>query len=316
MPAVIAHDLFGRDTLESLAGLIGTSTDVTDAFLLGNQGPDVLFFSNLNPPIAEAWDLGSTMHRGDAETLLDGFIDAARSLAPSYRESGEAYALGMVGHYVLDSTLHPYIYALQDQYAHAGVAGLDESAGHEIHAEIESELDILALSAKTGKTIQEFEPSKNILKANDPTLRVISLLYKRVAAEVYGLDLSEDAYLLSLRSYRRALQLLYSPNGLRRSLLGRAERLFRKHSFLQAMSHRNELLESSIFDNEDHNPWRDPDSGSLCTDSFWDLYNTALEKMSCFAADRLDDPSVKSGAVTDGRNFNGVLTRAKIIAVE
>ena len=42
---IITHDFFGRDVYDALFQTIGGSRDEADAFLLGNQGPDPLFYA-------------------------------------------------------------------------------------------------------------------------------------------------------------------------------------------------------------------------------------------------------------------------------
>ncbi len=49
MPALITHDAFGRDVYGRLHAFVGGTRDEADAFLLGNQGPDPLFYAVLNP---------------------------------------------------------------------------------------------------------------------------------------------------------------------------------------------------------------------------------------------------------------------------
>ena len=51
MPALITHDFFGRDVYDRLYTFIGGSRDEADAFLLGNQGPDPLFYPVLMSPV-------------------------------------------------------------------------------------------------------------------------------------------------------------------------------------------------------------------------------------------------------------------------
>ena len=54
MPSLITHDFFGRDVYDRLFGTIGGSRDEAEAFLLGNQGPDPLFYAVVCARIA-AW---------------------------------------------------------------------------------------------------------------------------------------------------------------------------------------------------------------------------------------------------------------------
>ena len=50
MPAILTHDFFGKDAFDIAAGKLGFSTmEEREAFLLGNQGPDPLFYLAADP---------------------------------------------------------------------------------------------------------------------------------------------------------------------------------------------------------------------------------------------------------------------------
>ena len=316
MPAVITHDLFGKDVYDELHGAQERPYEEYEAFLLGNQGPDVLYFCALSPTLADAAKLGSQMHRCDPTSLIAAFRDAAADLVEEVRPLGMAYAAGFVCHYALDASLHPFVYAQEAALTGAGVTGLDDSDAHEVHAEIESELDVLALSAKTGCTIAEFVPAQNILRADARVLEVVSCLYKRVASQLFGKTISKDAFAKGVKNYRSALSALYSPTGVKRSVLGRLEKLVRRHSFLQAMSHRNELLTTSPFENREHATWTDPGTGAVRHESFWDLYDAARIRTRLFLGFYPTATNEAIGAFTNGLDFRGKPTTAIITAVE
>ena len=90
-------------------------------------------------------------------------------------------------------------------------------------------------------------------------------------------------------------------------MLGGIERKFRRHSFVQAMSHRAVELDISEFENHDHAAWVNPFSKAVSTASFHDLFAEALAQ-----ADRWI-PVMVSGKLspkqahelTDGLNFSG-----------
>ena len=48
------------------------------------------------------------------------------------------YLLGFLCHYLLDSTVHPLVYANQYALCDAGIDGLSREDGSEVHAVIES----------------------------------------------------------------------------------------------------------------------------------------------------------------------------------
>ena len=53
MPAILTHDFFGQDVYAAHSHVIGKSIDEKDAFLLGNQGPDPLFYLVLSPSMKQ-----------------------------------------------------------------------------------------------------------------------------------------------------------------------------------------------------------------------------------------------------------------------
>ena len=107
MPALITHDTFGRDVYDHRHSFIGGTRDEADAFLLGNQGPDPLFYSVLSPRLHAVHRLGNRMHNEKPSELLEAFKQSLFVLKEGERGIGRAYALGFLCHYLLDSTMHP-----------------------------------------------------------------------------------------------------------------------------------------------------------------------------------------------------------------
>ncbi len=186
MPALITHDFFGRDVYDRLYTLIGGSRDEAEAFLLGNQGPDPLFYTVLSPQLREHNRLGSTMHNKKPSELLAAFKNSLGILGSAELEVGRAYALGFLCHYTLDSTMHPFVFFHEYQLCDAGEPGLSRADGSEVHGIIESELDELVLFERRNETVATFNPSTEILNASDFVLHVISKMYAYVALTVYG----------------------------------------------------------------------------------------------------------------------------------
>lgn len=344
MPAIITHDTFGRDVYGQQYELIGESNEECQAFLLGNQGPDVLFYGSVNPLVRAARGLGTQMHRERTSELLRAFVEAA-NLAPRIEPAKQmrsthgrfmrdavsstpfaiawSYVLGFACHFVLDSTLHPFIYAQQYALCDAGVPGLDRESGHEVHATIESELDELVLNVKRHEAISTFDPSERILKGSDYVLDIISTLYSEVAWSVFGKRIEPNAYKTSVKAFRQVQRLIYSSTGLKREAIGRVETIFRRFSFLRALSHRNVALEESIFDNRERRPWIDPNTDAVRTEAFWDLFDVALKR----AQGDIDELVELKGhpervveeafaAITRDENFNGIALGARIVATE
>ena len=318
MPALITHDTFGRDVYDHRHSFIGGTRDEADAFLLGNQGPDPLFYSVLSPRLHAVHRLGNRMHNEKPSELLEAFKQSLFVLKEGERGIGRAYALGFLCHYLLDSTMHPFVFFQEYQACDAGEPGLDRSHGSEVHGVIESEFDELVLYTKRGETIATFDPSREVLKASDHALAVVSKMYAYVALTLFGIFIPANAFGSSVKLFRRAQAFFYSPKGIKRDVVARIEEVVRPHSFYRAMSHRCVALEESMFDNREHAPWKDPFTGAVSNDGFWERYGKALARTdAALAAFDRDDFDVEvARAITGDLDFSGEPTTARIVAVE
>lgn len=310
MPAIITHDLFGRDLIDKGLVPMGPSSAERQAFLLGNQGPDPLFYSIVASVRMKGFNhLGSLMHDEKTPELLTAFHNALKDFAGADIFIARAYALGFLCHYSLDSHMHPLVYFWQHNMCEVGVPDLTPENGHEVHAAIESEFDEMVLYVKQGKTIVDFAPQKEILRSTDFALEVISRLYCKVVDEVWDLQIPGDMFMACVKRFRAAAGVFHSPKGIRRHAIGTIEELVRPYSFLRAMSHRAQPLEDSLFANSQHGTWMEPATGDLRTDSFWDIFDDAqayaADLMAAFRADGFDLEQAQRFVA--GRNFDGNL---------
>ena len=307
MPAIITHDLFGEAVYEGDAYFIGIDPEQRFAFLLGNQGPDPLFYARANPSISEFALLGSIMHSRDTDKILMAFHDALDTLTPDEKPVGRAYLLGFLCHYLLDSTVHPLVYANQYALCDAGVEGLTRKNGNEIHAVIESEFDEVMLFKRTGKTVATFKPYKEILQASDETLTIIGKLYSYMAVMVFQRSMQIDVFRKSVKAFRLVQNVFYSRTGMKRSLLARVEELARPYSFYRSMSHRALEATECEFDNHEGNVWVNPFTKQESTASLDQLFDQAKARVgAAFALFDTDEfTSEAAHVITGGLNFSG-----------
>ena len=332
MPSIITHDTFGCELYADLNVTIGQSEDEKRAFLLGCQGPDVFFYGIVNPRTPHANKYAKKLHRSNCTAFLSAFANSVAHLpvndsemlsdgtrTPSTREIARAYALGYLMHFELDSSVHPFVFSQQYAYCGAGIKGLDKSSESEVHVEIECELDELVLTVKRSQTISTFDPSTEILKGSDRVLNIAGQMFEESLQKSHGEKAPQNCYRLSVKAYRQVLRWLYSATGVKRELIGRFETLFRQHSYLRAMIHKNVKIETSIFANHGNEKWQDPwVKREFHTESFWDLYSHALktgkEHIVTYVAiiDSLIDEETSSLSENDEHNiqsevFNEVL---------
>jgi hypothetical protein len=234
-------------------------------------------------------------------------IEAFRRLATSCPDpSGSlltAYLLGFLCHFTLDSIMHPLVFAQQYAFCDAGVPGLKRRDGSIVHGQIEADLDMMMLRRHHAGGIREYDYRYEVLRADDSVLGLLDAAYGALAHEVYAVDLPDDAFSQGVRDMRLTIAVLYSPQGIKRRIVGMVERLFRRHSLAQAISPRNDVGVVCDFDNREHERWTNPFTGEFSCASFdelyWEAQKTALANMAAL----MDGEKVS--AITKGLDFEG-----------
>ncbi|MBQ8295159.1 MAG: zinc dependent phospholipase C family protein [Clostridia bacterium] len=192
MPAIYTHVEFGEEVLEMLPPAFReVKGKYPEAFYLGTQGPDPLFYHKImkkkakNPVRKKGWDL-----HADSPELF--FLNAAKRLAvddenrndlgyftPNTAEA--AYIIGFLCHFTLDSTCHPYI----DE---CSVNGLT-------HAKIESEFDKFQFkkfdpnaTLRGFNTAKLFYPNETAKKTSAKALNVPEKSMKKAMKSMYKIN--------------------------------------------------------------------------------------------------------------------------------
>ena len=310
MPSVLTHDFFGRDAYAGAAQELGfTTTDEMDAFLLGNQGPDPLFYLVGNPLFDKGSHVGEIMHDEKPSELFLAFRTALDSMEGDAYVHARAYLAGFLCHYLLDRTAHPLIFAQEHALCDSGRGGLSRAYHSTVHANIEREIDEMMLYRKRSCTIAQYKPYEEVLNGGEEVLEAGDELYDRAIPQVFGHEIAPNAFSMAVHLFRIANRLFYSEKGRKRMLIGGIERIA-KHvpfSFYCAMSHRAVPASVTRLDNHEHARWCNPFTPDTSTDSFLDLYDRAQDAVveserALFAP---EFSLAAAQALTHGINFSG-----------
>lgn len=305
MPAIITHHLFGEDAARELPDDILEGEEELLAFLLGNQGPDPFFsaFSTLPQRATNCHALADRMHDHGCMDALWGMRDAVSHLPASDSRIGRAFCLGFIGHYALDSTAHPFVYAQQYALIAAGdgLAGADS----EVHAVIESDIDVWTLRQLRGLSVANV-PTTSFLARTERVARVAGALLAQVALQVYDLPVGVGEYAGAVADYEFLYHAIDPAGSPLQLFASRMEHLFRNHSYTASLAHRLEVDEDCPALNLDRCAWTDPADGGERMESFPDLYHDALdlwgELARLFATGDRDAFELAS----HGINYNGL----------
>lgn len=301
MPALITHRLFGEESLDRLPEGIVASDEERAAFLFANQGPDPFFFRFRTPHMGTCMELARVMHRSRMSRQLAALRDGVSHLPSADARVGRAWALGLLSHYVLDRNAHPFVYAQQwgIQDADTDLTG----AGSQVHAVIESDLDVLMLQIKRdGATVADYPPTGELVTSARID-KVAGALMSFVANSVYGLSIGAHEYGGAVAD----MQLLYrviEPAGSPRSeALARLEGLVKDYSLLQALAHRVTAETPASAGNLACRAWTDPFTHEQRSESFPALFERALDDYQQAAARFIETDDMT--AVTGHVNYSG-----------
>lgn len=304
MPAAISHHLFGEQVLAAFDYERFNSFDEHDAFMLGCQGPDPLYYLFEGRNLVALHLLGTRMHRENVNRELEVMRSFSDSMGPRQREIAHAYFCGFLSHFMLDSTTHPLINAQVREITSAGVPGLDGSASSEVHGQIEADLDSMMLWRLKETDIVHFRPFQMMLWASSNVLGIIDKLFRYVAASVYHIAMKPGTYKLAVHDMRVGRRVMWSPLGVKRMTLGAIERVVRPHSLIQAMSNRPSIHETCDFANDEHREWKSPSTRQTSNESFGELFDKALA--NTLEAIKLGEEGAPIREITHDLNFVGI----------
>ncbi len=307
MPGIATHYVFGTDAYRAAEQAIGDRPEGLAAFLLGNQGPDPFFYLAATPMERPIRRIGKTMHRQRTAALLQAMHD--RLVASAEDPVLVAYALGFLCHFILDSTVHPLVYAQEHAICSIGIERLKGEWPHHVaHATIETSIDEYMLTTKLGTTAAAMPPHRTMLRCPPEALAVISGALADVISQVYETECPDSAFATAVGLFRTSQKVLDSKSsGLRRrlDLLPKGGAAM---AYVRSLSHRPGALPHTSFTNDDHIAW--PHAfvkGQVVSASFDELYaqskSKAQETLPAFAQAAADDGLFE--AIVGGVNFLG-----------
>lgn len=301
MPALITHRLFGEESIDRLAcGLLSTD-DERAAFLLANQGPDPFFFRVRTPHMGTCMQLARVMHRSHMSEQFAVLREGVSRLPERDAGVGRAFVLGLLSHYVLDRTAHPFVYAQQwgIQQADPDLA----EAGGEVHAVIESDLDVLMLQLKRdGATTADYPPAHELLTSGRIDM-VGGALMSLVANRVYGLGIDASEYGGAVADMQLAYRLIEPAGSPRAQALAKIEGFVKRWSLLSSLAHRVSAEAPAAAGNLACSTWENPFTGALSSESFPALFERALDDYGQAAARFIETGAME--AVTGHINYSG-----------
>lgn len=274
MPGFTTHYLFGQQTYQQLrpSHLKHMIQTYPKVFAFGLQGPDFFFYDALSF-LRKGPQPGSVAHSINPNDFLNALLKSpALFLTKKEQHIAQTYALGFVGHYLLDTACHPYIYARSSSFQPS-----INNLSHHICLEID--IDTTLLWYFHHKHPSEFHSFQSIAISAEQMQTIATALQSAFSHVHTQLSLSRHNILRAMKSMQWGTRFLYDPLGYKKALLHRIEIAAIGYPLVSALIPKDMLLLHKDPCNTVHHLWQNPDYKSHTSlESFLDLFEKAKQR--------------------------------------
>ncbi len=264
MPGFVTHYLFGVNTYKEL--------DNTDerhiisrnhhAYSLGLQGPD-LFFYFMPVSLGIKPNIANIMHKESTGEFFRQLIMACRSIKnrDDY-EIAAAYIQGFMGHYLLDTHLHPYV------YSRVGRGVSQRTLGE--HFGLETDIDRELLAHYKGLRPAQFS-HKAVMDVSVHQETVIAVLLHNAITVTYDIDITPRLIKAAIVSFKIESSLLMDDSKKKHKVINYIERRMVGYELISSLL-INDITHINDPCNDQHNEWTNPwNDGHTSTLSVYDV---------------------------------------------
>lgn len=306
MPATAVHAYFAQDLNDILPKEIKNKLDV-DRLKTFGQSIDSLMFYNLFSilPGKKIRDFQKYFHTNKTQDFFVNLINYIKENDYTEDIDVNSFLVGTICHYVLDSTVHPYI------YYKTGYFNKNDKSTYKynnVHTFMETFLDNDMIKRRESINPYKFNISKfsfDTSKFSNELKDTIKYTFK----ETFDVDNMDKIYYKSLKQMRNSIFIFRQDRyGIKKFFYKLADTFTSKRVFrFEAISYHYPLNDRHNFLNENHKLWRNPCDYSLTSEeSFLDLYLRALKLakvMICASFDYINGKDIELEKVFINKSY-------------
>lgn len=306
MPATAVHAYFAQDLNDILPKEIKNKLDV-DRLKTFGQSTDSLMFYNLFSilPGKKIRDFQKYFHNNKTQEFFINLINYIKENDYTEDIDVNSFLVGAICHYVLDSTVHPYI------YYKTGYFNKNDKSTYKynnVHTFMETFLDNDMIKRRESINPYKFNISKfsfDTSKFSNELNDTIKYTFK----ETFDVDNMDEIYYKSLKQMKNSIFIFRQDRyGVKKFFYKLADTFTSKRVFrFEAISYHYPLNDRHNFLNENHKLWRNPCDYSLTSEeSFLDLYLKALKLakvMICASFDYINGKNIELEKVFINKSY-------------
>lgn len=252
MPSIYAHYAFGQKTVDDLPYVMRKCIAVARPhFDLGLQGPDFFYYGSIYRN-QTALEFGEQLHEASMRDTLERILQSF-DLKPNTERGGlslehSAYLMGLIGHFTLDSIVHPYVYLIQGNLAN--------------HLALEADFDAYLLR-ESGQVPWEY-PMQTLCPTDQSVLRTVTDIYA-----AWGETITQGRVKTSVTDFHHLRSHMCTPTPLRYGVIKRLMKVFGIYDAYKGM-----LLPPDTEEHPGGVNW--PDKPQDAIEILYDLYHQAI----------------------------------------
>ena len=278
MPATITHAYIAKDLYEVLPTDIVNKIDLKRTMMFA-QSTDSLMFYNLFSflPGKKIRKFQKYFHTHNVNDFFTNLLSFTRNHNIDDTDT-YSFIVGFICHYVLDSTVHPYVIYKTGSFDRKNRATFKYN---NVHAFMEAFLDNDMIKRREKVNPYKFKVNKFCFD----TKKFSSKLNDTIDYSFYttfGIRGMSKIYYKSLKQMRWSLmRFRRDPYGIKKFFYKLIDTITPRNAYrFEAISYHYPLEDRHNFLNNDHNVWRNPcDYDLTYTDSYVDLYLNALDNI-------------------------------------
>lgn len=324
MPGFTTHYLFGLQAYKQLysPALKKIIKDNPAAYSLGLQGPD-LFFYFLPSYTIRRHNIGSIAHTECTHKFLRHLLDSRglfrgkQPLAHPQASWGkdlqiaEAYIAGFLGHYILDTQCHPYV------YWKTGFRMKKSNRYYSSHMSLETDIDQELLMRERHCLPSDFRQDATIALTKRQAhviAEILSYVYGKTYPRLGVLHITMHA---AIRSIQLGTRFFHDPSGRKKRIAAGLEKALLGHPMLSTMIPSDTTAVHDDPLNLKRREWKNPWNMALVSHAtFPELMAqaqerylevlTGLEKLYCAAGLQIPNVSPAAGLQISDANAEGM----------
>ncbi len=279
MPSTATHAYFAVDVLDKIDDKYKSKIDIEYVKTFA-QGPDPFYFYNLANPLGNK-TVRNTFPRAIHDTktkqffmtLINNIID--NKLYKNKQSISFLY--GFICHYVMDSTIHPFIIYKTGIYDYKNPETYKYKS---LHLDIELYLDCYMIFQREQIPAHEFKLYNfcfNINKFDDKFKKLLD----KTTKEVYNFDNFSNIYYKSIKQMKWIFKVFrYDRTGIKRRFYILLDYFLpKKQLYKEQLSYHVNYKRKLHYLNNEKNEWNHPfDQYETYNYSFIELYHIALNK--------------------------------------